>query len=94
LTAQSIVGTATDLRNASSAVNEWLGEDIGDPDDPPLRVNDIDVDGNTVTVQLIGWEEPPPSNRLQKMLTESMGRQMTASVRWIEEQIETSTQVP
>jgi uncharacterized hydrophobic protein (TIGR00271 family) len=94
LTAQSIVGTATDLRNASSAVNEWLGEDIGDPDDPPLRVNDIDVDGNTVTVQLIGWEEPPPSNRLQKMLTESMGRQMTASVRWIEEQIETSTQLP
>lgn len=94
LTAQSIVGTANDLRNASSAVNEWLGEEFENETDPPLRVNDITVDGNTVIVQLVGWEEPPASNRLQKMLTASIGRQMTASVRWIEEQIEISTQLP
>lgn len=94
LTAQSIVGTANDLRNASAAVNEWLGEQYTNEEDPPLRINDLTVDGNLVTVQLIGWEEPPPSDRLQKMLTQSVGRSMTASVRWVEEQIETSTQLP
>ncbi len=92
LTAQSIVGAANDQRNASAAVNEWLGEEYTDPDDPPLRINDLTVEGNVVIVQLVGWEEPPPTARLQKMVSQSVGRSMTASVRWIEEQIETSTE--
>jgi uncharacterized hydrophobic protein (TIGR00271 family) len=90
LTAQTIVGTANDQRNASSAVNAWLDDEFGDEDPTPLRVNELTVDHDLVVVQLVGWEEPPPSDELQQMLTDAMGRPMIASVRWIEEQLERS----
>ncbi len=90
LTAQTIVGTANDQRNASSAVNAWLDDEFGDEDPAPLRVNELTVDHDLVVVQLVGWEEPPPSDELQQMLTDAMGRPMIASVRWIEEQLERS----
>lgn len=87
LTAQSLVGTANDVRNASTAVNEWLEAEFGDADPIPVRVNDIEISGDVVVVQLIGWEQPPDTTELRRRLLISMGRPVTASVRWLEEQL-------
>ena len=84
LTGQSILGNAADLRNASEAVDDWLG------DDTPYRVNDLSVDGDTVSVQLVGpgTPPPPPSELLSGSLNEEVGRPMTTRVAWIVEHIE------
>jgi uncharacterized hydrophobic protein (TIGR00271 family) len=84
LTGQSILGNAADLRNASEAVDDWLG------DETPYRVNDLSVDDDVVSVQLIGpgTPPPPPSELLSTSLDEEVGRPMTTRVAWIVEHIE------
>ena len=91
LTAQRLVGAANDERNASDAVNTWLEEEFPDDIEMPLHISNIEVDDDTVTVHLVGWEEPPTSARLSEIVSESIGRPMAASVRWIEERIELSS---
>lgn len=84
LTGQTILGTASDLRNATDAVDDWLGEDS------PYRVNDLEVSGDTVNIQLIGpgTPPPPPSGDLSGKLAGEIGRPMTARVAWILEHVE------
>jgi len=88
LTAESVVSSSSDLRNASAAVNDWIKEEFPDDEVTPLRISTIDVGKDTVTVQLIGWEIPPSSDRLSEILTEYVGRPIGAVVRWIQEQID------
>lgn len=88
LTAQRLVGSSDDQRNASAAVDTWLDEEFPEVDEMPLRINNIEIDDDTVVVQLVGWEEPPTSARLSEIVSDSLGRPMAASVRWIEERIE------
>jgi uncharacterized hydrophobic protein (TIGR00271 family) len=84
LTGQTILGSAADLRNASDAVDTWLG------DDSPYRINEISVDGDTVNVQLIGpgTPPPPPSIDLSSMVDDDLGRHITVRVAWIQEHID------
>jgi uncharacterized hydrophobic protein (TIGR00271 family) len=86
LTGETILGSATDLRNATNAVDSWLG------DESPYRVNDLSVDGDTVSVQLIGPGNPPPpsSTALSSLAEEDIGRPMTVRVAWIQEHIDTT----
>jgi uncharacterized membrane protein len=84
LTGQAILGSAADLRNATDAVETWLG------DESPYRVNEISVEGDTVNVQLIGsgTPPPPPSTDLSSIADDDLGRPMTVRVAWIQEHIE------
>jgi uncharacterized membrane protein len=91
LTAQSLVASANDERNASAAVNIWLEEEFHDYIEMPLRISKIEIDDDTVTVQLIGWEQPPTSERLSEIVSDSLGMPTATSVRWVEEQIELSS---
>lgn len=84
LTGQAILGSASDLRNADDAVATWLG------DDSPYRVNEISVEGDTVSVQLVGPGTPPPpqSTDLSSITDDEFGRHMTVRVAWIQEHVE------
>lgn len=86
LTGQSILGSAADLRNATEAVDTWLG------DDTQYRVNDLLVDGEEVNVQLIGPGIPPlpPTSALSEIVTDEIGRPMTVRVAWIREHVNTT----
>lgn len=86
LTGESILGTASDLRGATEAVDDWLG------DESPYRVNDLSVDADTVSVQLIGPGIPPPpsSATLSELVDDDVGRPMTVQVAWIQEHIEST----
>ncbi len=90
LTGQSLLQQTADLRNASAAVDDWLDEGFPDADEIPLRINSIEVDGDTILLQLIGYEIPPPSSRLAYIASEEVGRPMTASIRWIQERLDIS----
>lgn len=96
LTGQSLLQQTADLRNASSAVDDWLEEGFPDVEELPLRINSIEVDGDTIDLQLIGYEIPPPSSRLAHLASEKVGRPMVANIRWIEERLDISvpTQLP
>jgi hypothetical protein len=86
LTGQTILGSAADLRNATEAVDTWLG------DDTQYRVNDLSVDGDEVNVQLIGPGIPPlpPTSTLSETVTDEIGRPMTVRVAWIREHVNTT----
>jgi len=88
LTGENLLSKTADLRNASAAVDDWLEESFSEEDEIPLRINAIEVDSDTVTVQLIGYASPPPSERLSEIASEEVGRPMAAIVRWIEEQLD------
>ena len=60
-------------------MSDWLG------DDTRLRIVAITVDGDEVTVELIGPVAPPLADRLAADLSERIGRPMGALVRWVEE---------
>jgi uncharacterized hydrophobic protein (TIGR00271 family) len=90
LTGENLLQQTADLRNASSAVDDWLEEGFPDVEELPLRINSIEVDGDTIVLQLIGYEIPPPSSRLAYLASEEVGRPMTASIRWIEERLDIS----
>jgi uncharacterized hydrophobic protein (TIGR00271 family) len=90
LTGENLLQQTADLRNASEAVDQWLEEGFTESEDLPLRINSIEVDGDTIVLQLIGYEIPPPSSRLSFLASEAIGRPMTASIRWIEERLDIS----
>jgi uncharacterized hydrophobic protein (TIGR00271 family) len=79
LTAQRIIRDSSELSNASAAVDDWLGPATS------LRINEVSVDGDTVTVQLIGPVRPPAADQLSAAISDRVGRQITAVVRWVEE---------
>ena len=85
LTAQRILQSAADLRRSSNAVEDWLG------DDSALRISEVEVAGDLVTVELVGPDAPPPSDDLAREISDSVGRDMDAVVRWILEQEYTSS---
>jgi uncharacterized hydrophobic protein (TIGR00271 family) len=80
LTARDVLSREADLREASSAVAEWLGEDS------ELRIGSIEVDGDEVVVQLIGPVEPPSASLLSAAISREVKRPVVAIVRWLEEQ--------
>lgn len=86
LTGQTILGSASDLRNATEAVDTWLG------DDTQYRVNDLLVDGDELNVQLIGPGHPPlpPTSTLSEIATDEIGRPVSVRVAWIREHVNTS----
>ena len=88
LTGQNLISQTTDLRQVSEAVDQWLAEAYPDGGDLPLRINSIELVGDTIDIQLIGYESPPASSRLAEIATDHAGRPLSASVRWIEEQID------
>jgi uncharacterized hydrophobic protein (TIGR00271 family) len=90
LTGRNLIAATNDLRHASEAVDQWLAEAHPDTDEPPLRINTIELNGDVVDIQLIGYASPPPTSRLAAIATDLIGRPVGASVRWIEEQIETT----
>lgn len=79
LTAQRIIRASNDLRDASGAVETWLG------DGTTLRIGLVDVEGDVVTIQLVGPVEPPSADRLSRDISDRIGRDMTAIVRWVAE---------
>lgn len=79
LSARTVFQESADLRSASAAVSEWLG------DDTRLRIVAISVDGDEVTVELIGPVAPPIPEALAADLTDRIGRPVGAVVRWVEE---------
>ncbi len=87
LTARTVFQESSDLRNASAAVADWLG------DDTRLRIGSITIDGDEVTVELVGPETPPGAQALANDLTDRIGRPVGAIVRWIEE-TETTSVLP
>ena len=80
LTAQKIIQRSTDLRTATNVVDDWLG------DDSQLRIDDVSLTGDTVTVQLVGPDDPPETADLSEQMADRLGRTVVAVVRWIEEQ--------
>ena len=84
LTARGVISESQDLRVASAAVTQWLGEDTA------LRIQSIDVADNTVTVQLIGPTEPPTAQSLANELTARTGHRIAAIIRWVEESQQSS----
>lgn len=84
LTGQRILRSSADLRQSSAAVEEWLGADTD------LRTEAIEVDGDVITVELVGPTVPPASAQLAEDVSERVGRTMAVIVRWIEEQRFTS----
>lgn len=79
LTAKAVLQESSDLRNATSAVTTWLGEDT------TLRIESIDVDHDDIVVQLVGPDLPPAADSLADGLEDRIGRPVVAVVRWIEE---------
>jgi len=94
LTGQSLIRQASDLRHASEAVNDWLTDAFPGEQDPPLRINTIEFEDDVLNVQLIGHETPPPSLDLAWIASKSIGRPVSASVRWIVERLEIGTPTP
>ncbi len=94
LTGQHLLSRTADLRNASEGVDDWLAEAFEDTEEPPLRINTIEVDGDTIEVQLVGHAAPPSSSRLAQIVSESMGRQIVTNVRWIEERLDIGVPPP
>ncbi len=80
LAGRDVLQTQADLRAASEATSEWIGEDRN------VRILSIDVEGDEVIVELIGPEAPPPASLLAAQISAAVGRPVLATVRWIEEQ--------
>ena len=64
-TAEGIVATATQQKDASAAVDEWVD------DSTRLRVQQVTVDSGTVTVELSGTGSIPPPRELHQSLSEA-----------------------
>lgn len=71
---QGILASATQSAQAQDAVEEWLGPGTD------LRVDDLTVAADTVTVDLHGPSEPPPLEPLQESLSRELGREVGVTV--------------
>jgi uncharacterized hydrophobic protein (TIGR00271 family) len=67
-TAEGIVATATQQKDASQVAAKWI------EDSPRLQVEQVTVEGPTVTVALSGTGSIPPPRDLQQAMTEELGR--------------------
>ncbi len=75
-TAEGILATATQQRQAQDAVADWLGEDS------EIRVRQVVVDNDLVTVDMAGTEVIPPPRKLQEDLTEVLGKDVTLTIEY------------
>ena len=82
LAGRDVLQSQADLRAASQATAEWLG------DDREIRIVSISVDGDDVTVELVGSDAPPPASLLASKIGASVGRQVLVTVRWVEERVD------
>ena len=78
-TARNVIQESADLRRASAAVTEWLG------DETSLRVAELTISNDVVHVQLVGPESPPSAQLLSTQASARIGRTVSTIVRWIEE---------
>jgi uncharacterized hydrophobic protein (TIGR00271 family) len=67
-TAEGIVATATQQKDASQVAAEWV------EDSPRLRVQQVEVDGRTVSVDVTGTGSIPSPRDLQESMTDELGR--------------------
>ncbi|MGA7689607.1 MAG: DUF389 domain-containing protein [Jiangellales bacterium] len=75
-TAEGILATATQQRQAQDTVADWLGDDSG------VRVTQVVVDNDEVTVNMAGTEAIPPPRRLQDDLSEALDRDVTLIIEY------------
>lgn len=68
---------------ALDEVEAWLGEQ-------QLEVVSLVVEGDSITVDLIGEGPPPPTSDLSSRLEARLGRPMSATVRWVERHVESN----
>jgi uncharacterized hydrophobic protein (TIGR00271 family) len=73
-TSEGIIATATQQREATQTVREWLG---GDPD---LRLVKVTVDDDRVSVEITGSSDPPPVEDLQRALADQRGSPTSLSL--------------
>jgi uncharacterized hydrophobic protein (TIGR00271 family) len=70
-TAEGILATATQQKTAQTVVAEWVGEDS------EIRVVQVTLDSDEVTVALAGTESIPSPTDLQQQLTEALGQRVS-----------------
>lgn len=75
-TAEGILATATQQRTAQTVVTDWIGEDSR------LRLQQVTVDGETVTVFLTGSQTLPSARALHDDLTDALGTTIELIVRY------------
>jgi uncharacterized hydrophobic protein (TIGR00271 family) len=82
LTGRDVLSAQADLRAASEATAEWLG------DERAIRITSISVEDDDVTVELVGSDPPPPAVLLASRIDAAVGRPVVVTVRWIEERVD------
>lgn len=75
-TAEGILATATQQRDAQRVVTDWIGEDSR------LRVQQVTVDGQTVTVSLTGSQTLPSATALHENLADELGTPIDLVIRY------------
>lgn len=75
-TAEGILASATQQRTAQAAVTDWIGEDSR------LLLQQVTVDGDTVTVLLTGSQTLPSASALHDDLTDALGTSIELIVRY------------
>lgn len=75
-TAEGIVATATEQKDASAVAEEWI------EDSPRLQVEEVKVEGTTVTVRLTGTGSIPAPRDLQEAMTDELGRAVEVVVEF------------
>lgn len=73
-TSQGLIATATENRQVSAVVDEWLGEA------PSLQVTSTEVRDDEVLVSLRGPSNPPAMEPLQEALIDELGRPVALTV--------------
>lgn len=66
---------ARDREDVESAVRDWLSG-TGD------EVDEIDIDGQNVTIRILGLGPPRPSASLERQIEEILGSSASVEVRW------------
>ena len=82
LAGRDVLQSQADLRAASQATAEWLGEDR------EIRIVSISVDDDDVSVELVGSDSPPPAALLASQIGAAVGRPVVVTVRWVEERVD------
>jgi uncharacterized hydrophobic protein (TIGR00271 family) len=65
-TAEGILVTATQQKSAQDVVADWVGDESG------LRIDQVSVSGDVVTVAIAGAEVVPPPRQLQQDLSKAL----------------------
>lgn len=72
----SIAQDAYDNQTASSAVSQWLGESSD------FRVDNLEVQGKAITVEISGPGAPPSEQSLAEVLAKELNRPVNLELQW------------